>query len=402
MSEVFPEYTESVGTCEECGNSPVNHSLVRFSNNIDLLIAYFSNRADQHRQRKKTWVRMQAIEDWVTRVFFSVGHTLGLIRFGDEPKDAKSYRSRVIWEEAIRRSIPMQQVILSGIKTDTYRAKINGIWVYFESLPVPNEYKSPSTVWVDDKVALKRKLSAHGIPVPRSEGIRTYEPAKRFVSELGMPVVVKPRIGTRGRHTTVYVKDAEDLREALSSARVLCSYASVEEYLPGSICRGTVIDGKLVGFFQADPLVVMGDGISSLEKLIAKANDSREDRVAPAVVTSETKKFLERLGYAMESIPATGTHIPIGHRTGRLFGGSTRELLETVHPRLRERLESAADVLKISIVGFDLVIQNPEADPDTQRWGIIEANTLPFIDLHYLPLHGKPSNPAAAVWDLWR
>jgi D-alanine-D-alanine ligase-like ATP-grasp enzyme len=53
------------------------------------------------------------------------------------------------------------------------------------------------------------------------------------------------------------------------------------------------------------------------------------------------------------------------------------------------------------VAGFDLIIADPEQDPDNQEWGIIEANSLPFIDLHYLPLYGRPSNPAAQVWDMW-
>jgi cyanophycin synthetase len=72
-----------------------------------------------------------------------------------------------------------------------------------------------------------------------------------------------------------------------------------------------------------------------------------------------------------------------------------------VHPKLREYLERAAAALGVPIVGFDLIIKDPEGDPEIQEWGIIEANSLPFIDLHYLPLHGEPSNVAAHVWDLW-
>jgi cyanophycin synthetase len=91
--------------------------------------------------------------------------------------------------------------------------------------------------------------------------------------------------------------------------------------------------------------------------------------------------------------------LPLTHRTGRLFGGRTRELLGHEHPKLRAYLERAAVLLNTPIVGFDMIIPHPENDPDTQRWGIIEANSLPYIDLHYLPLEGEPSNVAESVWD---
>jgi D-alanine-D-alanine ligase-like ATP-grasp enzyme len=64
-------------------------------------------------------------------------------------------------------------------------------------------------------------------------------------------------------------------------------------------------------------------------------------------------------------------------------------------------MERAARALQTPLVGFDLIIPDPERDPDAQTWGVIEANSLPYIDLHYLPLEGTPSNVAASVWDLW-
>ena len=57
------------------------------------------------------------------------------------------------------------------------------------------------------------------------------------------------------------------------------------------------------------------------------------------------------------------------------------------------------EVLKLPIVGFDIIIPDPKTDPDGQRWGILEANSLPFIELHYSPLQGTPSRVAADVWD---
>jgi hypothetical protein len=35
-----------------------------------------------------------------------------------------------------------------------------------------------------------------------------------------------------------------------------------------------------------------------------------------------------------------------------------------------------------------------------QRCGFLEANTVPFINLHHHPHKGKPRNVAAKVWDM--
>ena len=56
----------------------------------------------------------------------------------------------------------------------------------------------------------------------------------------------------------------------------------------------------------------------------------------------------------------------------------------------------------LMVAGFDSIIPDPTQPADSQHWGIIECNTLPFIDLHYYALEGKPQNIAGMIWDLWK
>jgi D-alanine-D-alanine ligase-like ATP-grasp enzyme len=402
MSDEFPEYTEHVGACKDCGNSPVNHFFAKMMGTLDVLTGVIAKKYGESFVMRGLGEAAGYASSGIVRFTAVVLEKAGVLAYAHEPEQALSYRSRVIWEEAMRRNIDMEQMRVLGNLTDTYRARIDGTWVYFESIPIPPQYERISTQWIGDKVLLKRELAKKHIPVPRCASATTFVQAVAFLKKISGPVVVKPRVGTRGRHTSVSVRTVADMQKAFKSAKVLCRYVAIEEELEGSVCRATVVDGKLVGFFQADPPVVVGDGAAKLRELIEKANASREERVAQIELNEENIAYLKRLGYSLESVPTKGMKIPIGHRTGRLFGGKTKELLESVHPKLKEYAEKAARTLNTAIVGFDLMIKDPEVDPDTQRWGILEANTLPFIDLHYLPLYGKPSNPAAAVWDLWQ
>lgn len=327
---------------------------------------------------------------------------LRVVHYAHDPTHARTYRSQVIWEEANRRGILMQQIVMFGSYTDAYRAFVNGRWIYFESLPIPTHLVGSSYAWMDDKYVLKNVLRHNGIPVPRSFVVTTLAQARAVFERIGGAVVLKPRSGTRGRHTTTHVSTRAELDLAFSVAQQLCHFVSIEEHIKGGVCRGTVVGGVLVGFFQALPPRIEGDGVSTICALITAQNACKPSRVQDVVLNNENKEYLARLGLSEVSIIPKGEAIDIGHRTGRLFGGYTCELLDTVHPKLREHIERAARVLDVPIVGFDLIIENPETDPDDQKWGIIEANSLPFIDLHYLPLYGTPSNVASAVWNLWR
>jgi cyanophycin synthetase len=101
-------------------------------------------------------------------------------------------------------------------------------------------------------------------------------------------------------------------------------------------------------------------------------------------------------------VPDTGITLKLSAKTGRMYGGYTEEMLPTVHPKMHEIFKKAGEIVSAPVVGFDLIIENPIKDPALQRWGIIECNSLPFIDLHYFALEGTPINLAKNVWNLWK
>ncbi len=394
------EFKEKKSSCADCGNSPVNH----FESYVSHTLAVWSSRSAR---KKKTGIfgLVRTFSDMLygilEPVFFRVISHIPGAYFSHDPSKARTYRSQVVWEEAARRGIHMEQLVFFKLHTDIYRAKIRESWNYFISIPVPSELHTDAAEWMDDKLLLKDALRQAGVPSPGIVSVSTLAQARRAFVALA-PVVVKPQSGSRGRHTTVNVQTDEQLQIAFYSAKKLCRYVVIESYLEGgSVCRATVVGGRLAGFFQAHPPRILGDGRSTVNELIVMHNARKPERVQNIELTDEHRRFIARQGYAETSVLPHSFALALTQRTGRLFGGYTRELLGHEHPKLRAYVEKAAQALQTPLVGFDLMIPNPEADPDTQQWGIIEANSLPYIDLHYLPLEGAPSNVASAVWDLW-
>ena len=401
MSE-FAEQKTNAGDCPYCGNNPTNHTLTYITQTFATVMGMGIYRLAQNRWFKYASVKVNQLVNMLSRAHYFFSSLMGIVTFNrTDVTKAKSYRSQVVWEEAKRRGIPMEQILIYRKHTDVYRAKINGRWEYFDSIPVPATLDQTNSLWMDDKFLLKDVLSAYNIPVPAYASVTTASCAREAYKKINSTVIVKPRIGSRCRHTTTYITTEAQLIDAFSSAQQLNHYVSVEEHLFGGVCRGTVINGELVGFLQGYPPRIIGDGMHTVQDLITSKNKTRPERVGEIVLTAEHREQLNRQGYTLDSIPTKDTNIDLLQRTGRLFGGETRELLSTVHPKLRYYMEKAGDAISAPVIGFDLIIEHPESDPDTQRWGIIEANSLPFIDLHYLPLYGTPSNPASAVWDMW-
>ncbi len=384
--------------CAYCGDSPVNHTFAYIGQSLgvwlDPLLSRMTGKQDGLLSRfLRTCNHLY--------IWFSL--RMGILRFGKNIADAATGRSKVIWEEANRRGIDMQQMIIYGKPIEQYRARIKGnTWFYFESLPIPPYLPQKAYEFIDDKVRLKKILSADGIPVPQSISAKNEKEALAAFEKLTKPLIIKPRVGSRGRHTTVFINTQDEFLHAFHIAQKLCKYVAIEEYLVGPVCRATLVDNKLVGFFQAKPPTIIGDGLHTVEQLIDEKNKTKPEKVESIVLTKEHIEYLKRQGYTLDSIVEKDKTVPVLSRTGRFFGGETRECFPIIHPKLKETMERAVRSINVPVVGFDLIIQNPEIDPDTQKWGIIEANSLPFIDLHYFPLYGEPINIAAYVWDLWK
>jgi cyanophycin synthetase len=388
------------GKCAACGDSPVMHSAAFFTSTIEAWLIDRVNQFFPHRTSRRSLTALKR-EEVFESLLIRFARLLRLAKSSHNPELSYTFRSQVMWEEALRRGIPMEQQMLFGAATELYRAQINGVWHYFVSLPIPVDMQQHMFTGIDDKQRLKQFLQAHNVPVSRAICVTSITAAREAFETLQKPLVVKPRIGSRARHTTTNIRTLEDLETAYRLAHQLCGYVLIEEHLDGPVSRATVIDGKLRGFLQMFPARVTGDGAHSIKELLDMKNASRHADVQVVIFDAEHRAYLRRSGFDEQTVLERGATIDLSRRTGRFQGGVTREMPASVHPKLKNALEHVAVVLGAPVIGFDLIIEHPESDPDSQRWGVLEANSLPYIDLHYLPLEGTPSNVAAAVWDLW-
>jgi formate-dependent phosphoribosylglycinamide formyltransferase (GAR transformylase) len=99
-----------------------------------------------------------------------------------------------------------------------------------------------------DKDRMKAVLRAHGVPVAKSRLITSSTDATRFASEVGFPIIVKPRAGLGARSTFRIQTRAElDLLLAKSPPSAADPYQA-EEFVEGweSTCETVSIDGQHV------------------------------------------------------------------------------------------------------------------------------------------------------------
>jgi D-alanine-D-alanine ligase-like ATP-grasp enzyme len=326
--------------------------------------------------------------------------TLGIVRFDSDISRITSERGHVLATEAVSRGWGVKVMQVFGRQADAYEmTSPSGEKIFFSSLPRLERNADIVAGWIDDKALLKERLSANHVHVSRGKSFSRWEDAEAYFHTVEKPIIVKPRLGSRGRHTTTKVMEVSDFKRAFEIAKQLGRHVVVEEHLIGSVYRATIIDGELAGVLAGDPPRITGDGIHTIRELIEMKNKNRHARVGEVLLTEQLRTFLKRQRYTLESVLREGEIIDLSEKIGLSYGGKSREVTPEVHPKLRAELEHAGHIVNDPLLGFDFITTDVSVDPDTIKWGIIECNTVPFINLHHDPLEGVPVNVAGKVMD---
>jgi len=390
--------------CKDCEPAQENHFIAYLSVVLgwidepffDLMEMLFKNTAE-------------AISDRISLPFFKLMIFLRLGYFSDKPGEKDTWRTKCFWDEAERRGIKMREFHLGPIQDGfvaEYSPRNGGTkkTIIFDGLPRPGYKESSALKWMDNKGIMKIKFMKEGLPVARGGVAFTKRGALKIFNNITKPVITKPNLGSRSRHTMIHINTPEDLIIGFKKAKKLSPLVVIEEELRGYLFRGTLVGGKLVGVVRRDQPEVVGDGIHTLRELLEEEN-KRPERIGPIfhkiIVDKETEIELKRENITMNDIPGKGRVVTFSQKTSRGCGGTTTEVTGITHPDNAEMLEHVGRFLADPLIGVDFIIEDvTKSWKEEQHCGIIECNSLPFIDLHHYPLFGKPNNVAGKLWDL--
>lgn len=393
--------------CIYCGNNPVPHKTHKFYESIEIFIGPVRRRIFN-----STFGRAaDKFTDLLALGLLHILKPLGLVKINRDVNLVPYPRAAVLWQEAINRNIDFEELKPFGRSIDLYRArlpsptaqavggqtKIENKYLYFMNLPHKESVSSSNLSWIDDKFLLKQKLIKHHLPVSAGSAFTRLSKALKAFEILEKPVIVKPRTGSRGRHTTTLIYSKEDFINAFRIAKQLCHWVIVEEHLFGDVQRGTLIGGKLIGVLGGSSPQISGDGIHTIAELIKIKDSSRPEKVKEIKINPH---YLKRQGYNLDSVLEKDKTIPLSEKIGVNYGGTSYDITKETHPDTKQMLEEVAKVLDLSIIGLDFIIPDITKSHKEQKMGIIECNGAPFLQLHYDPLIGETIPAAKYVWDL--
>jgi GNAT-family acetyltransferase (TIGR03103 family) len=234
--------------------------------------------------------------------------------------------------------------------------------------------------WCQDKRLTRKLLAAAGLRVPRGR-LATFDGADvAFLREVG-EVVVKPANGEQGWGVTVGVRDPDSLERARQESQRYCSSVLLEECCDGQDLRVVVIAHRVVAAGVRHPPRVVGNGKDTIAELIAQRAVQREAETggeSTIPVDDHLRDTIARAGYQLDDVLDQGITLAVRRNANLHAGGTIEDVTDVLHPKLAEVAVLASKVLRIPVVGVDLLVPSPQrAD-----YVIIEANERPGLDNH--------------------
>ena len=382
--------------CVDCGGAQVNHKLAYYSIWLSAMVEPWTN-----------WMANLIPEDkleWIGPILTKTLTLLGLGKITTTPSDKDSLRAKVLWEEAIKRKIDMKEFLLFGIGRDIFISRYNKEMRFFDVLPRTKDYNPKGLEWMDNKNEMKKHFKKEGIPIANGGIASSKKEAIKIFNSLNKPVITKPNLGSRSRHTTTHISDEANLISSYKKAHQLSPWVMIEEELTGYVHRGTLIGEKFVACLRREPAYVIGDGVHNIKELIEIENKNPL-RAGPIFhqlsLDEEAIKELTHWNRNENTIPKDKEIVTLGQKTSRAVGGGITDMTEVIHPDNIAMLEKIAEVLDDPLIGVDFIMDDCSISyKDQPKSGVIECNSAPFIDLHHFPLVGKPHNVAGALWDI--
>ena len=259
-----------------------------------------------------------------------------------------------------------------------------------------------------DKKLTTSLLASAGLPVPRSDMVRSADEAVAAATRIGYPVVTKPLDGNHGRGVGLELRTEDDVRRGFERAlrQTRSGIVVVESFIQGNDYRVLVIDGHMVAVAQRVPAHVTGDGEHTVRQLVEIQNrDPRRgighEKVLTRIKIDEAaQELVLKQGFSLDQTPPKDAVVKLAATGNMSTGGiSIDRTWEADHDNV-EIAEEAARVVGLDVAGIDFL--TPDISQPVRETGgaIVEVNAAPGFRMHTHPTEGEPQYVAKAVIDM--
>jgi cyanophycin synthetase len=246
----------------------------------------------------------------------------------------------------------------------------------------------------------KAFLNTLGFPVPQGDVVLSLQAALTAADTIGYPVAVKPVAGHKGIGVTADVQNPQELKFAFSRAlegipENQPMQVIVEKSIKGADFRLLCVDGRFVAATERRPAWVVGDGSSTIAKLIQRENETSARWDTPTSPMSKIQSdeamemYLEEQGLSLDSVLEKNRTVYLRKVANLSSGGVSIDATRAVHPDNIILAQDIAQHFRLTCLGIDVITPSLADSWKSGNFGILEINAAPGIFMHLNPAVGE-------------
>ncbi len=210
----------------------------------------------------------------------------------------------------------------------------------------------------DNKQLTKKLFNKLGIPT--LDSVEFTQPdllAKTGLFDGQKLFVCKPTIGTNGIGVCFDIRSIDDVRDYYREHVRLGPSFLLEEQHPGYDLRIQVIEGEIVAACKRLPAFVTGDGIKSLEQLIAERRKvvRVQNPANDLVVDSDTAALISGQGLTLDSIIPESTAVQLKRISNMAQGGRAIDVTDELAPGFSMWIEAITHEIRTGYFALDIM-----------------------------------------------
>ena len=201
-----------------------------------------------------------------------------------------------------------------------------------------------------------------------------------FARTIGFPVIVKPNDKSMGRGVTKVHTKAEfytAARDILKTTGVM----QVQQFCEGNDYRIVVLDNEVISAYQRLPLSVVGDGRSTVAKLLIRKQKEFSRKGRGLVITASDKRIRKNLRYhklTIDSVLQKGLRLQLLDNANLSTGGDAIDVTQRIHSSFKKLAIRITHDMGLRLCGVDIITQDITKPAD--HYAIIEINDTPGLD----------------------
>ncbi|MBE8362553.1 bifunctional glutamate--cysteine ligase GshA/glutathione synthetase GshB [Leptospira borgpetersenii] len=259
---------------------------------------------------------------------------------------------------------------------------------------------------MENKTISKIVMHESGLLVPEGDSFGDPESALIFWRKnSNRKIVVKPVTTNFGIGITILVPNAseEDAKKAIKIAFNHSESVIVEEFAEGNEYRFLVIGAETIAVCNRVPANVTGDGIHTIEELVALKNEDKRRGVGHVTPLEKIQlgdtelDVLQQSGFTKDSIPSKDQKVFLRKNSNISTGGDSIDVTDLAHPFYKKLAVKAAQLVGAKICGVDIILKDLEKQED---YRILELNFNPVLYIHNYPYEGKNRDVGNKILDL--